>query len=454
MRPQESAPARIVAVSRLAQYLRGVLSNDKWLRNVGVRGEISNLSPQRGGNVYFDLKDPDALLGCVVWSERAAELPKLQNGQQVIAYGEITAYPKASKYQLIVYRVEPEGVGRLHELYERLKAKLEGEGAFKQERKRPIPRYPFSLALVSSRDAAGAKDFLKILSERAPHIAVTFVETPVQGIAAAGEIVRALNRASRLDVDCVVVVRGGGSYEDLFAFNTEEVARALLRSPVPVITAIGHETDNTIADYVADRRAETPSAAAIAVSQQTRDEILQLLGARRARLHRCAMAAITLGSTHLQRVVGRSAVTDPARIVGLRRQHLDRTRESLRVRAHDTLRRRRETLTGFERRLDRADPKIRLAEREKALAVARVRLAACAQNRVRLASERMKLIVAELRGKDPEAILQQGYAIVRYEGRAVRDAADVPEGATVSAKVARGTLHARVERKERDPEIG
>ncbi|MGH7662524.1 MAG: exodeoxyribonuclease VII large subunit [Vulcanimicrobiaceae bacterium] len=454
MRPQESAPARIVAVSRLAQYLRGVLQNDKWLRNVGVRGEISNISPQRGGNVYFDLKDSDALLGCVVWSERAAELPTLQNGQQVIAYGEISAYAKASKYQLIAYRVEPDGIGRLHELYERLKRKLEEEGAFAQERKRPIPRYPFSLALVSSKDAAGAKDFLKILTERAPHITVTFVETPVQGISAAGEVVRAINRASRLDVDCVVVVRGGGSYEDLFAFNTEEVARALLRSPLPVIAAIGHETDHTIADFVADRRAETPSAAAIAVSPQTREELLQLIEARRARLHRCAMATITLGNTHFQRIVGRSAVSDPARIVGLRRQHLDRARESLRLRAHDVLRRRREVLAAFERRLDRVDPKIRLADREKTLAVARVRLGPAAQNRIRVASERLKLVVAELRGKDPEAILQQGYAIVRYEGRAVRDAAGVPEGATVSAKVARGTLHARVERTERDSEDG
>src|SRR5579875_3900905 len=434
MRPHETAPARIVAVSRLAQYLRGVLSNDRWLRNVGVRGEISNLSPQRGGNVYFDLKDPDALLGCVVWSERAAELPKLQNGQQVIAYGEITAYPKASKYQLIVYRVEPEGVGRLHELYERLKRELEAEGAFAQERKRAVPRYPFSLALVSSKDAAGAKDFLKILTARAPHVAVQFVETPVQGIAASGEIVRALNRASRFDVDCVVVVRGGGSYEDLFAFNTEEVARAILRSAVPVITAIGHETDNTIADFVADRRAETPSAAAALVSPQTRDELLQLIDARCARLQRCALGAITLGKTHLERIVGRSAVSDPARIVGLRRRQAG--------------------LASFERRLDRADPKIRLAEREKTLAVARVRLTACARNSVSRASERLKLLLTELRGKDPEAILQRGYAIVRYEGRAVRDAADVPDGARVSAKVARGTLQARVERKERDSEVG
>jgi len=205
----------------------------------------------------------------VVWSDRAPELPRLENGYQVIAYGEITAYSKASRYQLIAYRIELDGVGRLNEIFERLKRKLEAEGAFAPERKRPMPRFPFRIALVSSRGAAGATDFLKILRERAPHIEVVFEETPVQGVAAAGEIVRAINRASQAEVDCVVVARGGGSYEDLFAFNAEEVARAIMRCRHPVISAIGHESDHTIADFVADRRAETPSAAAHALAPAT-----------------------------------------------------------------------------------------------------------------------------------------------------------------------------------------
>lgn len=454
MRPQESSTARIVPVSRLSAYLRNVLQNDKWLRNVGVRGEISNLSPNKSGNVYFDLKDAEALLNVVVWSERAAALPKLENGKQVIAYGEITAYPKKSTYQLIAYQVEAEGVGRLHEMYEHLKRKLDAEGAFAQERKRPIPRYPFTVALVSSKGAAGAADFLKILRERAPQVQVTFVETPVQGIAAAGEVVRAINRASRLEADCIVAVRGGGSYEDLFAFNTEEVARAILRAARPVITAIGHETDYTIADHVADRRAETPSAAAHIVAPQTRSELLHTIDSRAARVRRCTGAVLNLAKTHLERVLGRSAVSDPARIVGLRRQHLDRAVEMVQGRSREVIRRRHDTVAALERRLDRLDPKSRLAHREQAIALARVQLQNAVERRVRAAAERLSLRVAELRGKDPEAILQQGYAIVRYDGRVVRDAVRVPEGALVSAKVARGTLHARVERSEGDPEVG
>ncbi|MGH7328572.1 MAG: exodeoxyribonuclease VII large subunit, partial [Polyangiaceae bacterium] len=429
MRPQEASSARVVWVARLSVYLRNVLANDKWLRNIGVRGEISNLSTHKSGNVYFDLKDADALLSCVVWSERAALLPRLENGQAVIAYGEITAYTRGSRYQLLAYGVEPEGVGRLHELYEQLKRKLQAEGAFESERKRPIPRFPFSIALVSSKGAAGAGDFLKILRQRAPQIAVTFVETAVQGDGAPTEIVRAINRASRLTVECVVVARGGGSYEDLFAFNAEEVARAILRAPIPVLTGIGHESDQTIADLVADKRAETPSAAAHLIAPVPRDELLQMIDGRITRSERLARGA-----------------------VGLRRQYLDRTVDTLSSRLQNVLRRRSDTLTALERRLNRCDPRKRLAQRGEALAVARERLGHVAHRRIRAAHERLGILDAELRGKDPEAILQRGYAIVRYEGRAARDSAAVPAGALVSAKLARGTLVARVERKETDGE--
>lgn len=432
MRPQESTSARIVGVARLSVYLRNVLANDKWLRNVGVRGEVSNLSSNKNGNVYFSLKDADALLACVVWNDRARDLPRLENGQQVIAYGEIGAYAPRSQYQLVAYQVEHVGVGRLHELYEQLKRKLDAEGAFALARKRAIPSFPFEIALVSSKGAAGATDFLKILRERAPYVGITFVETPVQGVGAATEIVRAINRASRLDVDCVVVARGGGSYEDLFAFNTEEVARAILRAPRPVITGIGHESDVTIADLVADRRAETPSAAAHVIAPVPRDELVRTVESRAGRIVRLVRGKISIGLTHLERVVGRSAVAQPDRIVAVRQQRL----------------------RALERRLAQFDPKTRLAEREKAIALANVRLENAVERRVREARERLALKFAELRGKDPEAILQQGYAIVRYEGRAVRDAAAVPEGALVSAKVARGTLLARVEHKETDGKEG
>ena len=397
------------------------------LRNIGVQGEISNLS-RSGGNVYFNLKDADAILGCVVWSDRAADLPAIDNGQQVIAYGEITAYPKASKYQLVAYRVEQEGVGRLHELFEKLKSKLEAEGAFAAERKRPIVTYPFSLALVSSKGAAGATDFLKILRARAPYVEVKFCDTPVQGVGAAMEIVRAINRASRLDVDCVVVARGGGSYEDLFAFNTDEVARAILRAPRPVITGIGHETDLTIADLVADRRAETPSAAAHIVAPVPRDELLRSIAARATRIERLARGKIASGVTHVERAVGRSAITDPARITGIRRQHVDRAVGALAARMHEVTRRHGATLQGFLRRLDRCDPKSRVAERRRTFDVMAVRLHNAGERRLRQMAERLKVVAAQLDGKDPEAILQRGYAIVRYEGKTVRDAAAVPDG--------------------------
>ncbi|MBV8074422.1 MAG: exodeoxyribonuclease VII large subunit [Candidatus Eremiobacteraeota bacterium] len=431
MRPQESAAPRVVGVARLVNYLRSVLTNDKWLRNIGVRGEISNLSPPRrgGGNLYFDLKDADVVLACIVWSESVTDLPPLENGQQVVAYGEISTHPKASKYQLIARRVEPEGIGRLQEMFERLKRKLEAEGAFATARKRAIPQYPFALALVSSHGAAGAADFLKILRARAPQVAVQFVETPVQGVTAATEIARAINRASRLEVDAIVVARGGGSYEDLFAFNTEEVARAILRAGPPVISAVGHESDFTIADMVADRRAETPSAAAHVVARATRDELLRAIATRTARIERLTAAAM-----------------------GQRRQTVEHASTALAARIGEGRRRRFERLAALERRLFACDPGVRLAERGKQVALASVRLEGALDRTLRAARERLGLLLTELAGKDPETILQRGYAIVRFAGRAVRDAAVVPDGAQLRAQVAHGTLVVRVERKETDAE--
>ncbi|MBV8354742.1 MAG: exodeoxyribonuclease VII large subunit [Candidatus Eremiobacteraeota bacterium] len=429
MRPQESAEPRIVGVARLAGYLRNVLTNDRWLRNIGVRGELSNFSRHRSGHVYFDLKDGEALLSCVVWSEAVPDLPPLENGLQAIAYGEISTYPKASRYQLVAKRVELEGIGRLHEMFERLRRKLEGEGAFAAARKRAIPAYPFSIALVSSQGAAGAGDFLKILHGRAPHVTVSLVETPVQGVAAAPEIARAVSRAARLDVDVIVVARGGGSYEDLFAFNTEDVARAILRANRPVISAVGHESDLTIADMVADRRAETPSAAAHLVARVTRDELLRALATRSQRIERLCSSTISLGRMHLERAV-----------------------TGLRMRTAATRQRGADRLTALERRMAACDPALRLAQREKRIELVRVGLERAVERILRSAGERLRLRATELEGKNPETILQQGYAIVRYQGRAVRDAVGVPDGALLHAQVARGTLVVRVESKQTDAE--
>ena len=306
------ADVRIVAVSRLANYIAGLFARERNFARIGVRGEISNLREQANGNVYFDLKDRDALLNCVAFSEAAATFPALANGDEVVAYGSVQTYAKASRYQLRVLDVAAEGgTGALHRRYEDLKTRLTAEGLFAAERKRALPRYPFRVALVTSENADGAKDFLTQALARAPHVEVIVVPTPVQGERAAPEIVRAIARASAMDVDLLVVARGGGSFEDLFAFSDERVVRALAASRVPTVSAIGHEADAPLTDFVADHRAPTPSAAAQTVLPR-RDDLLALVAERRRTLARDTDRAVTVRRQHVD--VGRAT----ARVRGAR----------------------------------------------------------------------------------------------------------------------------------------
>ncbi|HYW52648.1 MAG TPA: exodeoxyribonuclease VII large subunit [Dongiaceae bacterium] len=426
------ADVRIVAVSRLANYIAGLFARERNFARIGVRGEISNLREQANGNVYFDLKDRDALLNCVAFSEAAATFPALANGDEVVAYGGVQTYAKASRYQLRVLDVAAEGgTGALHRRYEDLKTRLAAEGLFAPERKRALPRFPFRVALITSENADGAKDFRTQAHARAPHVEVIVVPAPVQGERAAPEIVRAIARASAMDVDLLVVARGGGSFEDLFAFSDERVVRALAASRVPTVSAIGHEADVPLTDFVADHRAPTPSAAAQTVLPR-RDDLLALVAERRRTLAR-----------------------DTDRAVTLRRQHVDTVARRLAAAARERVRRCGDRFVGIERRLAAAAPAARLAQRRGRFEQLRERLARDVPALLRRRSDRVShvaarfdTIKASLSGHDPAAILQRGYAIVTAEdGRPLTDAGLVPPGSTIRAQLARGSLTARVERE-------
>jgi exodeoxyribonuclease VII large subunit len=447
MKPLRATPP-VRSVRQVVRYIRQIVTGNKWLREIGVRGEVSNFG-RSNNRVYFDLKEDDVILNCVVWSDFVASLPELKNGLAVVAVGEIDTYGQRSRYQLIAHTVTLEGVGDLHAEFEKLKKKLEAEGVFAAELKRALPRYPYRVALVSSRDARGAGDFGTIVAKRAPHVELVFVETPVQGTGASIEIADAIDRASRLDVDVIVVARGGGSFEDLFPFNTETVARAIRRARHPVVSAVGHDYDVTIADLVADVRAETPSAAAHRVVPD-RDGLLRQIGALVDAVESRVNQRLRDVLRELNRTVARSALTQSGRIFGPRGQRIDRALA----------------------RLERFDPSRQLAERGKTLEFARFRLGRAAEARIARNRERtersisglapamqtgharrvntLQLLRAKLFGHDPEAILQQGYAIVRYDGQVVSDPEAVPLGLLISAQVARGTLTARVEERSRD----
>ncbi|MBL8133053.1 MAG: exodeoxyribonuclease VII large subunit [Anaerolineae bacterium] len=257
-------PENALSVTTLTTYIRAVFEQDDRLQDVWVQGEVSNFRRASSGHLYFTLKDGKAAVRCVVWKSTAMRLHTLpKEGDSVLAHGYVSVYEPAGDYQLYADKVRPVGIGDLYAQFERLKAKLDAEGLFDPLRKRPLPAFPHRIGVVTSPEAAAFQDVLNVLRRRFPLAEVVLSPTLVQGADAPPQIVRALERLNRRDdIEVILVCRGGGSIEDLWAFNDEMVARAVAASRLPVISGVGHEVDFTICDFVADERAPTPSAAA------------------------------------------------------------------------------------------------------------------------------------------------------------------------------------------------
>ncbi|MEA4812201.1 MAG: exodeoxyribonuclease VII large subunit [Anaerolineaceae bacterium] len=279
MLPFEMPSATILGISALNQYLREALESDPVLQDLWVRGEISNFSAPKSGHLYFSLKDTEAQMRCVMWKTSAFQLRfQPQDGQMVEAHGSMNIYPAGGQLQFYVSEMRPAGVGALFAEFMRLKNKLEGEGLFDEAHKRPIPAYPKHIGVVSSASGAALQDILNTLGRRRPDLKVSIAPSTVQGIEAPKELLLALESLNKIaDLDLIIIARGGGSMEDLWAFNDEALARAVYRSRCPVISGVGHETDFTILDFVADLRAPTPTAAAERASAMTRADLLLTL---------------------------------------------------------------------------------------------------------------------------------------------------------------------------------
>ncbi|AVR89094.1 exodeoxyribonuclease VII large subunit [Thauera aromatica] len=441
--PARTLSAPVLSVSELNRLAREVLESALPLSWVG--GEISNLTRAASGHVYFTLKDANAQVRCAMWRNRAQLLPfRPENGMRVEARALVTLYEARGDFQLNVETLRPAGIGALFEAFNRLKNRLAAEGLFDPAGRRPLPRFPRAVGVVSSPQAAALRDVLVTLRRRAPHLAVVLYPAPVQGADAAARlreaVVTAGRRAHQDGVELLLLVRGGGSIEDLWAFNDESLARALRACPLPVVSGIGHETDFTIADFAADLRAPTPTSAAELAS---------------AGWHavRAELAAL---EPRLGRAIGRRLETLAQRLdrAALRlihpRQRLERERERLALAA-------RHLRAALERRLERAA--LRCARAGTRLDAARPELASYRQRvdalglrlrqamltQAELRRVRLAALAAHLQHLAPEAVLARGYAIARdSRGRVLRVAAEVENGATVSVQLARGRLDASV----------
>ena len=347
----------ILTVTQLNNLIKAAFDNVPALQNVCVRGEISNYKLYPSGHHYFTLKDAEGSLKCVLFKGNAFSLRfKPQNGMSVLAVGRVSVYPRDGAYQLYCTRMIPDGAGDLQLAFEQLKERLWKEGLFDQARKQPLPAFPHRIGIVTSPAGAAVHDMLRILGKRYPLCKVILLPVRVQGEEAAGEIARAIAYAnSRSLCDLLIVGRGGGSMEDLWAFNEEVVARAVCASEIPVISAVGHEPDVTISDFAADLRAATPSnAAELAVPD--REELRAQLASLQKEMAAALQRKAQLARTRLEALIAHPALRDPMNLIRDRRLHLDAALSGLAAAQNAQTQAHRQHLTALTASLDAMSP--------------------------------------------------------------------------------------------------
>ena len=420
---------RPLTVSALTDYIKYKFDNDQHLRDVFLEGEVSNFKQNVRGHFYFTLKDDHASIRAVMFRSRAQKVrtpPK--DGSTVLVRGYVSIFKVAGSYQIYVERIEETGLGALYRRYLELKDRLEKEGYFAEDKKRPIPEYPRQIAVLTSATGAAVRDILNVINRRYPLVKVLVYPTTVQGERAAGEIVDNLRRADALeDTDTIIVVRGGGSIEDLWAFNEEVVAQAIFQSTTPIISAVGHETDFTIADFVADKRAPTPSAAA-EMAVPDRRALLREVAKYTGRIEEALERQLRLAKRRLEDLKGRYVLQDPMRILepfSLRLENLRRRLSALRP--DKQLKQDRIRTEDFTRRLLRAQQQL-LSKKRDALTN----------------------LDGQIKHLSPKGIMKKGYALVHQDGRLIKRAADLRLKEAFSVEFDDGVVDAEAtDKKER-----
>jgi exodeoxyribonuclease VII large subunit len=437
---------KVLSVSELTAQVRSLL--EKQVGSVWVTGEVTNLRAQSSGHIYFTLKDAASQLSCVLFSrEKVPHRELLADGQKVLLQGDVTVYEARGQYQLIVRAVELQGVGALQIAFEKLKQKLAAEGLFAPERKRPLPKYPQRIGLVTSPTGAAIRDVLHVVRRRNPGLEIILAPCRVQGEGAAKEIaaaIRLLNefsvgQASRLSpseksqrqagslsyIDLILVTRGGGSLEDLWAFNEEVVARAIFESAIPVVSAVGHEIDFTISDFVADVRAATPSAAAEIITE-----------------------GVFASRQFVEGLVRRMMQAHPRKRLDESVQRLDDLQISLLRCGKQGVRERQVACQNLVARLRQVRPKQLLKQRRELLKVNRQRLRELARVRFRDLKNGLAATESRLRLLGPEQVLSRGYSITMdaASGKVLRDAAQVKTGQRLKTRLQKGEVSSHAEK--------
>ena len=439
---------QVLTVSQLTAKIRDLLARN--FTDIWVEGEISNCREAQSGHIYFTLKDDRAQVRCVFFKQQQRGIKfRPEDGLHVTVRGSISVYEARGEYQIYVENIEPVGLGALQLAFEQLKKRLEAEGLFSAARKKPLPLLPNRIGLITSPRGAAVRDVVRILRRRFPNVHLTVYPVRVQGEGSAEEIVKALKFFNQKKlVDVLILARGGGSLEDLWSFNEEIVARAIAASAIPVISGIGHETDFTIADFVADVRASTPSAAAELVVQ-TRREFDKHIAELRGALAEQMRYRILVLSRRIHELSARRGFRRPLDLLRQQRQRADEMTSRLALGLRAQLEKSRRRFTAAHLRIMSFDFRARIAAFRLRLEKRGAELSIRAERLLRAKREHLDRLRLQLKERSPLSVLERGYAIATdAAGTILRDAAQVALGDSVGLQLHRGRLTTEVRKKE------
>lgn len=437
----------ILTVKELTRYIKNILESNITLNNLFVKGEISNLRKQSSGHIYFSLKDEETQIKCILFKRANENIDfELDNGMKIIVKGRIEVYQPRGEYSIIVEEIHPDGLGALHLAFTQLKAKLEKEGLFLREHKKQIPKFPKCIGIVTSLSGAVLQDILKIIKRRYPLVKIIVIPTIVQGKESAVSIVESINLINQIpEIEVVILGRGGGSLEDLWSFNEEIVARAIFKSKIPVISAVGHETDFTISDFVADKTASTPSMAAEIVVPDVKD-IYEDINNLKIRSSKSIYQKLKLYSSYLEQIRGKFIFRKPLEIVHKNYRDLDHITTQLNNLIIRVIESKKGELKNIESKIEISNPKDILKSYRFDLNVNTYRLQNNFRRIIEVRKKNIEIIESKIIALNPKAILKRGYSIVMNKNKILINSSDIKEGEDINIILHRGKIDAKVKK--------
>jgi len=435
-----------LTISAINNYIRMMFDDSPYLKKVYLKGEISNFKNHTSGHLYLTLKDEESRISAIMFRSAAAKLTfKPEDGMNVLVTGRISVYPAGGSYQIYIDKMEPDGLGNLYVEFEKLKKKLQAEGLFELSHKKPLPRFPTKIGIVTAPTGAAIKDILSTIKRRFPLCKTLLFPALVQGISAANDVANKINLANQYDLDVLIIGRGGGSIEDLWAFNEEVVARAIYNSKIPIISAVGHEIDFTIADYVADMRAPTPTGAA-EMAVPTIEEVKNIFQTKKIEVSNAFQNKLNNAKYNLTRLQSSYILKNPMTLYEIKIQKLDNLSDNLHKIIEKYMLMKHQEYTKLKEHyilkspLSLYQPEIALLQNNKIL------LNKAIQNILVSKQNEEQYLIQTLRLVNPLNILDKGYSLIKKDGHIIKDSKDVKLEDKLNVRLAKGEL--KVEVKE------